>query len=359
MKLAQCVLPVLLGVRAVPAAADVLTDFFPPETKVVFGIRVHNLTISSLAQSFSAQAQAASAGWLKTVSMTGFDALRDIDEVMIASSGEGQNPPALMVVTGRFDVARLAEGARRYHDVPMLGGTKDTDNVVALLDGSTAIAGDPALVRAAIDGRDGKAKIDTALNDRITSLRQRYDIWGLGERPEGFTAPTPEAKGLESIDRFQFGMQLAGGLELAAEIHARSAQDAEKLNTSLQLVAAMLKAQQPSGASRFDLQAEDGTIKLTVSIPEEELKKTIQAETAAFTQAATPVTAAAVPAATPESAVAAPSAPEVTPDPALTEPPVVPPAPPKEVPNAAPKAATSQVVDKEGNTVILRLPGKK
>ena len=80
---------------------------------------------------------------------------------------------------------------------------------------------------------------------------------------------------MESIDRFQFGVQLSSGLELGAEIHARSPQDAEKLKASLGMVAAMLKAQQPSGsAAKFDFEVEERNLKLTVSIPEEELKKT-------------------------------------------------------------------------------------
>ncbi len=186
MKFVRCLLPFLLTLRAVPAAADTLTDLLPPDTKVVFGIRVHNLALSSVAQTFAAQAQAATAGWLKTVPLDGIDLLRDIDEVLIASTGKGQSPQSIVVVAGRFDVARLAEGAKLYHEVPLLTGKAETDSAVALLENGAAILGDAPLVRAAIDQRAGKSRIDRALNDRITSLRQRYDIWGLGERAEGF-----------------------------------------------------------------------------------------------------------------------------------------------------------------------------
>lgn len=395
-------------VHAAPAAADVLTDFFPPETKVVFGVRVHNLAVSGIVQKLSqqvqAQAQAGGANWLRMVSVLGFDPLHDIDEAMMASGAAGQNPPVLIVVAGRFDVARMAEGARRYHDVPLLGGDKDTDSVVALLDGSTALAGDANMVRAAIDRRGGGVHIDSDLNDRITSLRQRYDIWGLGERPQGFAAPTPEAKSLESIDRFQFGIQLESGLELSAEIHARSTKDAEKLNETLQMVAAMLKGQKPSaGGAKFDLEAEGGTIKLNVSIPEAELKKMITSEKAALTPqmpttapapdsrptawgsdvspeppltvpaagpALSPVVPADPPSAVPALSPAAPAdVPAVPAIPAVApaDPPSAVPAapaaapadPPKETAKAASKAAASQVTDRQGNTIVLQLPGKK
>jgi hypothetical protein len=353
MKFAHCLLPVLLVLRAIPAAADTLTDLFPPDTKVVFGIRVHNLALSSVVQSLAAQAQAAAAGWLKAVPLGGVDLLRDIDEVLIATSGKGQNPPAIIVVTGRFDVARLAGGAKRYHDVPLWTGEKETDSVVALLDGATAVIGDPALVRAAIDQRGGKGRIDAALNDRITSLRQRYDVWGLGEQAEGIAAPVPEAEVLQAIDRFQFGIQLASGLEIGAEIHVRSAEDAEKLSMALDMMAAMVKGQQasPNGA-KFDLQANGRNLKLTVSIPEEELKKIIAAQTAGFTQASTE--SAAEPS-------TLPPAPAVT-EAAQTGPNLAPEAPTAAAhpaPHPAPKTTTSEVFDKEGNTVVLTLPGKK
>jgi len=336
MKLTPYLLPLVLSIRAVPAAADMLTDFFPPDTKVVFGVRVHNLAISSVAQSFKAQAQAQAAGigWLKAFPLDGFDFLRDLDEVLLASSGKGPNPSAIVVVTGRFDVARLSEGAKRYHDVPLLGGEKDTDSVVALLDGGTALIGEQTLVRAAIDQR-GETKIGSKLNDRITSLRQRYDVWGLGEQPEGFVAPIPEAKALESIDRFQFGMQLVSGLELEAEIHTRSPQEAEKLSAAVDMLAAMFKGQQKSNsAAKFDLHADGGTLKLAVFIPEAELKDTILSDAPAFSQ-------------TPAPAVAPPAL-EAAIDPAQPTPSAAP-----------PKPRASQVVDKAGDTVVLTLPGRK
>jgi hypothetical protein len=83
MKFARYLFPALLILPAV-SAAGTLTDFFPPDTKVVFGIRVHNLATSWVARSFKeqAQAQAAGVGWLKAVSLEGFDFLRDVDEVV-------------------------------------------------------------------------------------------------------------------------------------------------------------------------------------------------------------------------------------------------------------------------------------
>jgi len=346
MKFVPWVLPFLLTVSAVPASADTLTDLLPPDTKVVFGIRVHNLALSWLAQTFAAQAQAMASGWLKSLPLDGVDFLRDIDEVLVAMPGKGENPPAILVVTGRFQVPRLAEGAKLYRNVPVVAGKGAGDAAVALLDSATLLIGDPALVRAAIDQRGGGGnRIAAELNDRITSLRQRYDIWGLGEQPEGFTVPLPEIKVVESIDRFQFGMQLASGLELGAEIHARSPEDGEKLRTALGTVAAMIKGQTPASAAKFDVQADGNGLKLDVFIPDAELKKTIEAQTAVLS----PVSIAAGAAPDPQE-----SGPNAALD-GLSAP--VPGPPPPPTPTAT--AAGSKPTDAQRDTVVLTLPGKK
>ena len=332
MKLAQSLLVLLLAVRAIPAADRSLTDFFPAGTKVVFGINVRKVAASPLAQAgltqakTQLQAQAAAADWLKIASLAGFDPLRDIDEVLVATNGEGQNPPSLIVVTGRFDVERLAQGANRYLDVPVLGGDNPTDGVVALLSPSTALAGDRPTVLAALDHLGSGAQIDRDLAQRIAAARRRYDIWGLGDRPEGFVPPTPQASGLESIDRFQFGVSISHGLELGAEIHARSPKDAEQLCAALSMLEAMVKGSQPTAASvKFDIHTEDGTVNLAIVVPEAQVLQAIRMQAGAPAQA-------------------------------IAGKPVAPPVPVKEPVKATPP---SMVFDQEGNTVILTLPGAK
>src|ERR1035438_9808297 len=286
MKLAQSLLVLLFAVRAVPAADAALTDLFPAGTKVVLGINLRSVVESPLGQAVAAQtqkqvqSQAAAADWLKLASLAGFDPLRDIDEVLVPTNGKRQHPPSLIVASGRFDVARLAVGAKLYHEVPILGGDKPTDGVVALLNDSTALAGDRPTVLAAIDHLGNGAQIDAALAVHIGAARARYDIWGMGDRPEGFVAPTPQASGLESIDRFQFGVSVSHGLELGAEVHPRSAKDAEQISAMLGMVQAMIEAKQPTaGSAKFDVHTEDGAIKLSMMIPEADLLKAIQMQT--------------------------------------------------------------------------------
>jgi hypothetical protein len=273
----------LLAARLLPAADAALPDFLPANTKVMLGVRLRAITGSPLFQGIATQAMSAGSDWMTIASMIGFDPLHDIDEILIATTAERQNAPALMVVSGHFDVERLAAGAKRYHGVPLLTVSKNTGNLTALLNDTTAIAGDAAVVRAAIDHRGG-GLIDTTLARRVESLRGRYDIWGVGQVPPGFKSPAGQAPGLDSVDRFQFGLLLTHGIELSAELHARSAEDIQKLAASLQLIKAAManRPNQAPVAVKLETQLEGNTLKLSLAIPEEELRKAIQSRATAF-----------------------------------------------------------------------------
>jgi hypothetical protein len=162
----------------------------------------------------------------------------------------------------------------------MVGEGAGGTSVLALLDAATAIAGEAPAVRAAIDRRGHGASLDAKLMARVQSLTQRFDIWGTGERPEGFVAPTGKREDLDSIDRFEFGIRIGKGLEIGAEVHARSSKDAEKLASSVAMLQAMMIGREPA-APKFDLQVKDGTIKLSLAISEDELEKAIAAQRSA------------------------------------------------------------------------------
>ena len=103
--------------------------------------------------------------------------------MLIATTGEGEGSPVLMVLLGRFDVERFTSGAVSYHGVPILEDGKKS-GAMAILDASTAIAGDALVVHAAIDRRGSGAGIGSELAARIEPLRSKYSIWGIGSRPE-------------------------------------------------------------------------------------------------------------------------------------------------------------------------------
>ena len=269
----RLVLVALVAARLV-AAGDSALNFLPADTKVVIGIRVSAIRESALFRDAGTDAQKLGEDWMKLVAITGFDPIHDIDEILIFSSADNEKAAAVMAVRGRFNLERLGAGAKRYHGVAMVGEGAGGTSVLALLDATTAVAGEAPAVRAAIDRRGHGAPLDPQLAARVQSLAGRFDIWGAGERPEGFVAPTGKREDLDSINRFEFGIRISKGLEIGAEVHAKSSKDAEKLAESVAMLQAMMIGREPA-APKFDLQVKDGTIKLSLAISEDELKKAV------------------------------------------------------------------------------------
>ena len=305
----RLLLAALAAVRLL-AAGDPALDLLPANTKVVFGMRVAAIVQSPLFNDAGEDARKLSEQWLKVAAITGFDPLHDIDEVLIGTSADNEKAPALLVVRGRFDLERMGAGAARYRGVALLGQARGASGVLALLDASTALAGDAAAVRAAIDRRgQGAARqgvpLGAALAERVQSLRDQFDLWGIGERPEGFVPPTGKNEGLDSMDRFELGIRISKGFELNAEMHARS--------------------------------AKDGTVRLSLAISEEALKKAIAEQRAA----------ASAPKAAPAFTLTPPTTPAPTPAPAAG-PPVI-----------TFTDASGPAPENKGGTNVFVLPGKK
>jgi hypothetical protein len=272
----KCVWIALAAARLLSAADFVVQEYLPPDTRVVMGLRVRSLTESSLFQDNSASAKGMSESWTKLTAFAGFDPLHDIDEVLLASAADRQNAPALLVLRGRFNLEKLGAGAERYHGIAITRSKDKNAGVLGLIDEGTAIAGDAVLVKAAIDRRGKPVVYDVALVARVASLRERFDLWGTGERPQGFVAPGVQNDQLGSIDRFEFGIRITRGLELSAEMHARSQKEADKLAASLAMLQMMAQAQ--SKSAKFEVTSADSTLKLSFAISEEELKKAIAAQ---------------------------------------------------------------------------------
>ena len=257
---------------------------------MVIGLRVRGLLDAVAAQGFGKEAQETVSKALAQNAIPGLDPFHDVDEILLGSSGEGENPPSLVVMKGRFKAETFSFAGARDGNA-LIVGSPGSQQMMAFVDANTVLAGDPALVRAALSrGAEGAASLEPALEPalaaRVAALRTRYDLWATGTVPPGAKMPNG-AEQLESIDSFDIGVALAHGLECSADLHTRSPQDMEKLRSSLQFVETALKMQTAGpGEGRFDLRTENGAIHVSLSIPEEALKKAIAAQRAALASAA-------------------------------------------------------------------------
>ena len=280
---------------AVPAfgLGPVLPDFLPAGTNFVIGVQLHRVLESPLGKKFGAEAAK-----LPQAQFGGIDFARDVDEILIAGNAKDNNE-ALLVLKGRFT------------GTGVISDPKMPKALLAFLDASTAIAGDAALVRAALDLHGKGAPPHAGLETRIASFAGQYDIWGAGDN-------------IDPVDGFSFGANLSQGLDIAAEIHVRSAADVAKINDTLKPFQAMLRSQ--AGASKFNVQMQGRTLKISMTVPQAELEKAMEAQKQALT-------AAILQQMSPHL--------QIAPKPAQTK----------------PKDPGRILTDERGNTVSVRLPG--
>jgi hypothetical protein len=260
---------ILLLARAVPAADLAAADYFPPDTKVVIGIEVKGI-IEAVVKNFGADSLKQGAALTASGPLAGFDPTKDLEEVLIATSGQGDHPPTLMVLRGRFDLSRMGAKAKPYHDVQIIEDPQKPGEIMALLDGSTALAGDVALVHAAIDRKGGASP----WTERIGPLRTRYAVWGIGEGMEGLPAAAGQGDTMKSLDRFDFGAAFSHGLDLTAALHFRSPEEAQKMGAML----GMMKGAMAPNGTKFNLETANGTMRISVQMTEEEIKKAIETQ---------------------------------------------------------------------------------
>jgi len=270
------------------AADEALPDVLPPGAKIVLGFRLKTLAAALDANGFGGEMRQGATALSGQIAIPGFDPLHDIDEVIVASESEGQNAPSLLVLSGRFASVAAAASGKLYKDVPVIDAPHG--QILAVLSPDTALAGDRAMVQAAIDRRGSGAKIPSALAARIAPLRERYDIWGAGERsPKAAVAASAKAganEQFQSIDRFAFGASLSHGLDATAEFHAAAPKDVQQMQQWLGLFEAMIKnGQKGNSGTQFQVQSNGGNFKLSITIPEEEWKKALQVQRVSLEQA--------------------------------------------------------------------------
>jgi hypothetical protein len=375
------------AVAAAVASDAPLSELAPPGTKVAVGINVRGVldspAVKELRKAFAAQEKDLVSGMGSNLHLPGFDPLKDVDQIWILATTVADKAPLLVIVRGRFDAEQLASGAKRYKGIPVIEGGVGTGAAIGLLGSETAIAGETAQVQAAIDRLGSGAQLEAELKTRMDAAAASYDIWGIGDVPDGMPIPTTGTPpGSISIDRFMFGLAMRQGETLTAEIHARSTEDAAKMMAYLSMIQAAWKEQNKDSASTLDVQSDNGTFRISMTVPDEEVRKGIDKmrSFAAMAEAGKPGAEAApppapVPAAAPETApapapAAAPAAlpaPETAPAPAAESPAPPPPtlvSPGPAVvaaPPMAPKPANQPRIVKapNGDTMIVKLPGGK
>jgi hypothetical protein len=289
-----------LAFGAIACAADpTLLNLVMPDAKVAFGVNVEKIVASPISQQLGAQIRQAPPELQQIFKGTGFDPTRDLKEILIASTGQGQNAPTLILARGTFDIAKLSafavssgRPAVLYEGVPILTHPSQSSGAMALLDSTTVIGGDLDQVQAAIRRRANSAPLGTEFAAKAARLSEQYDVWGFSTVSLASmvpaAAPNPSlqqaADLLKAIRQVSGGMRFSPDMEMAVEVVTRTQKDAENIRDTLGFVSAFLTANQknPSGlkADALKVSVNARTVHIALHITEAELKKAYQMQMA-------------------------------------------------------------------------------
>lgn len=293
-----------LAIFSVTAAASdsALMNLAMPDAKVLVGANVSKILASPMAKQIASQIEGGNPQVQQLFEGTGFDPMRDIHEILVASTGQGHNPPTIVLVRGTFDVPKITAfvssasyAPTTYEGVTVLesaqGAHRGQASGVAFLDNSTAVAGDLDQVRAAIRRRARGGAFHAALASKADMLSRRYDIWiysAISMSDLATSVPNPNMRQvgdvLKSIQEVSGGMRLGPDMEIAAEMVTGSEKAANSLADSLRVLIGLMTMNQQGadGLKPEDLKltVDARTVRVAVNITAEQLRKAYQTQMA-------------------------------------------------------------------------------
>src|SRR5262249_46705030 len=127
--------------------------------------------------------------------LTGFDPTRDVQELLLASSGAPGGKTGLALARGTFDANRIqamiqmAGGTTEVYNGATLLEDPMKQNAVAFLNPSLAVAGDIASVKGAIDRQSSPTVLDPSVQAQVTQWSNSEDAWVISNTPPAALGP--------------------------------------------------------------------------------------------------------------------------------------------------------------------------
>jgi len=286
---------------ALSAADQQLLNLVMPDVKVMADVNVAQAKNSPFGQYVLTQAETQDLTQL--AALTGFDPTKDVNELLVA--GTGAQHSGLALALGNFNVASITAvisqqqkvstetygGVTIYEDPKKEGG-------LAFLNGSIAVAGDVASVKAAIDRLSAPSVLPASLITQIGQLSAANDAWLLTTVPPSSLKPSSAAPPIPGVgngaqNAFHAVLSASAGIKFGANVvltvvaQADNAQDAASIVQLTQFLAnmAQLKAadepQLQALAKALTVSASGATVNLLLSLPSAQFQELVQPKTSA------------------------------------------------------------------------------
>jgi hypothetical protein len=231
--------------------ADLL-KYGGPDAKEIAGVYVSRVIASPLGLFAQSKLGQNNNQFAKFIADTGFDPRRDLVELVAFSQGGQGKKPGIVAARGRFDSALLgAAMATRGMKQASYSGVdiyeRQGDTLIAFPEPGIVIAGDGAIVRAALDRRNKPSELDASVAAKINGAASRNDIWfvatGQGIKVGKMKLPD------DSLEVVSGGLLLGSTVELTAEAVMKTEKDAQALAQVIQFMTAMGQMQGNRGSA--------------------------------------------------------------------------------------------------------------
>ena len=279
---------IVLGCRSAEMARGrvdpVLVAFIPADVVMLTGVRMEEIRSTPLYQKMVAKRRLQQLDQFAVE--TGFDPRKDVRELLVASNGK----ESVVLARGKFDIHGI-KGARRsaYKGYTLYSGEQGG---VALLDRTTAVAGNLPSVRAAIDQyKSGSRGGAAALLARAQEIPANNQVWSvssgwtnlLGKAMPQTGNAANFSKIFRSLENTTFAADMRSGLNAIAAGDCRTEQDAKNLGDAVRGLVGMGRLSVPDDRPellRFydgiKVEQQQRSIRIIANIPQDLLDKFLE-----------------------------------------------------------------------------------
>ena len=293
-----------LQVTAFAAVDPGLLRLVMPDAKVIAGLQVRETKNSMFGQYVLSHMQVEDAGFKKFIAQTGFDPRRDVTEILMASNWEQSTPQSrwLVAARGSFNLAQITAGAKTY------GGTvtdfqgvgiltyseeakPEVESGIAFFDSSSAVMGDLASVKAAIQRKQSNAAPTGDLLGKARDLSAKNDFCFVTTVPISEFAgamPNPNLSGamkgdlLAAIHQASGGIRFGDTVTISGEAITRSDKDAQALVDVFRFLGGLIQLNSENNKvagqvstllDTMDLKTSGNVMTMSLAIPEQQLEQ--------------------------------------------------------------------------------------
>jgi hypothetical protein len=286
------------------AADPALLQMVMPDSQVVAGLQVNQAKGSLFGQYVLSHLSVNDTKLEEFTSQTGFDPRHDVSEIVIASNWKSNTPDNrwLVLAHGTFNAAKIATAAQANGSVPnayqgvnllihAAPSSSQAATAIAFVNSTTALAGDVASVKAAIDRKQSNAPTDSNVFNKAQQVSANNDFWFVTLVPlSNFSGAIPDANlsGAMQGNLFAAINQASGGVRfgdtvtISAEAVTRSEKDAQALVDVVKFFAGLVQLNKQNNpvagqvATLLDtLQTSTAgnTTTISLAIPEQQLEQ--------------------------------------------------------------------------------------